>query len=63
MKISMRKSALKIYGGNLKNLYDSPRLECGFESRNAGHSCKKDKKSYRPWRSRKANRQAEAMIL
>ena len=45
----MHKSALKINGGSMESLYDSPRFEDGKHSRNASHTAKKDSKSYRPY--------------
>lgn len=41
-RLSMRESALKIHGGDLHNYYDSPRLDQGWESREAGSTCRKD---------------------
>jgi hypothetical protein len=58
VKISMRLSALSIYGGSLSNLNKSHRLdhECiqGHRSRLAGTACRKDfrtngHRNYRPW--------------
>lgn len=50
-KVSMRKSALKEFGGDLENLWDSSRFECGKRSRGwqRKKATKKDSKSYRPW--------------
>jgi len=45
----MHKSALKINGGSMEDLYDSRRFEDGLHSRHAARSCKKDLKSFRPW--------------
>ena len=61
-KISMRKSALRDFGGSLRNMYFVPRFEqqCtrGNRSRDAGTICRKDfrvngNRNYRPWRFRK----------
>lgn len=53
MHVSMRKSALKGFarpGRGLNNLWDSYRFDSGFRSRQAGHVCKKDEKSFKkPW--------------
>lgn len=47
---SMRKTALKVLGGELGNLWDVPRWDDrGTRSRTAAHSCHKDYRSYRPW--------------
>ena len=48
---SMRKTALKVLGGELGNLWDVPRWDDrGTRSRTAAHSCHKDYKSrYKPW--------------
>jgi hypothetical protein len=60
VKISMRLSALSVYGGSLSNLNKSHRLdhEChqGHRSRLAGRATRKDFRTtghryYRPWQS------------
>lgn len=54
-KVSMRLSALSLYGGSLYNLYKSRRLNHRFNrSRDAEHACRKDfrhngSRNYRPW--------------
>ena len=49
--VPTHKAVLKPCGGELGSLYDSPKWErLHHNSRYASHSCKKDKKSYRPWR-------------
>ena len=35
-KVGIRKSALKVFGGDLKNLYDSRRLDAGYFSKHRG---------------------------
>lgn len=40
--VSFRKSALKTEGGDLNNLYDVPRWDGSFQSREAAHTCRKD---------------------
>jgi len=53
-KLSMRISALRVYGGSLKNLYNVCRFDQPYErSRRGGHSTRKDfrinRKHYKPW--------------
>jgi len=49
-KASMRLTTLRDFGGELNNLWDSPRFDSpGYQSRKAAHSCHKDYKVYRPW--------------
>lgn len=49
-KASMRLTTLRNFGGELDNLWDSPRFDSHVRSRNAAHSCHKDYKvHYRPW--------------
>lgn len=58
-RLSMRMSALKVFGGILDNHNDSSRLEQPYwRSRYAGHKTRKDfrvtnHKYYKPWQYRK----------
>jgi hypothetical protein len=46
-------STIKVFGGELNNLYDSIKWEQpGYWQYTAGR-CHKDRKGYRPWRSKK----------
>jgi len=49
-KKSMRVSALRNFGGDLHNLYESTRFDSGKESRRGKHNTKKDRKYFiKPW--------------
>jgi hypothetical protein len=61
MVVSMRKSALKVYGGDLDSLYDVRRWDGGGESRQ-GIRPAKERGVYRPWRKAKALRQVQRML-
>ena len=54
IKISMRKTALKFYGGKLSSLFTSRNFDNISRSRNAGTITKKDfrinsSKDFKPW--------------
>jgi len=59
-KLSMRLTALREFGGSLISLYDSHRLDSGWQSRRARRSCRKDfrcnsKRDYKPWQRSACN--------
>jgi hypothetical protein len=54
--VSMRKSTLKVFGGELHSLWDTPRMDSGRRSRSAAHVCRKDwqasgRRDYKPWQT------------
>lgn len=56
-KLSMRRSALCFYHGDLINLYASKRFDNGTQSRYHHHATRKDwqgtsRRDYKPWRIR-----------
>ena len=64
--VSMRKSALKVFGGELHSLYDTPRWEAGRRSRSAAHVCRKDwqassRRDYKPWQTTEIMGLSEAL--
>jgi len=64
--VSMRKSALTVYGGELHSLWDTPRWESGRRSRCAAHVCRKDwqasgRRGYKPWQTTEIMGLSEAL--
>ena len=44
-----RKGLIKSNGGDLNNLWDSPRFDSNRRSRRSGHNSHKDYKTFKPW--------------
>lgn len=64
--VSMRKSALKVFGGELHSLWDTPRMDSGRRSRSASHVCRKDwqassRRDYKPWQTDEIQGLTEAL--
>jgi hypothetical protein len=51
--VSMRMSALRDFGGDLRNLWDSPRFDSCGHHRSRRISATKERRGYRPWQSNK----------
>lgn len=65
-KVSFRKSALKVYGGELHSFRDTPRRDGGGRSRSASHVCRKDwrassRRDYKPWQTDEIQGLTEAL--
>ena len=45
----IRKGLVKSNGGDLNNLWDSPRFDSNRRSRRSGYNSHKDSKAFKPW--------------
>lgn len=61
-RVSIRKGALKEFGGDLNDLYDSPRFDSYRRSRDAYHNSHKDHREHTVSNVRNARRQLRLMM-
>lgn len=60
--VSMRLSALRDFGGDLHDLWDSPRFDSCGRIRSRRISATKERRGYRPWQSKKQSKKQAALL-
>jgi hypothetical protein len=61
-RVSMRKGALRNFGGDLVDLYDSHRFDSYVRSRDAGHCAHKDHTEHKVTRNKLVRRQVRYLF-